>query len=223
MKVRRADCRQRPVDLRRVLKELPQLGPGLPDSPRRRVRHFRAIEKRSRLVVVGRPEQASRVGGDCHSALCVDGGNGLRCGQPPIDRPGDAGGDHVKSRRGQLLRGNDQRVLLRSVEPRAVPRQPRGEQLVVIGHDDDVQPATPGLAAKLPRWDTAVADEGVHVEVCGEHELIAHARRVPDGHAIEHRAGDYRAANQQQSDQACTGHAPSAPIIRTDNRVASSM
>ena len=77
--------------------------------------------------------------------------------------------------------------------------------------------------AELPWRHAAVADEGVHMEVGGEHELIAGPRRAADGHAIEHRARDHPTADEQQSERARDGHAPNAPMIRTDSRVASSM
>ena len=69
----------------------------------------------------------------------------------------------------------------------------------MVGNDDDVELAAAGLASELPRRHAAVADEGVHVEVGGEHELIAGPRRAADGHAIEHRARDHRTADEQQT------------------------
>ena len=115
-----------------------------------------------------------------------------RSREPPVDRSRDTGGDHVKPRRGQLLPGNDQRALLRAIDACSELREPRRQQLVVVRDDDDVEPAAAGLASELPRRHAAVADERVHVEVGGEHELIAGPRRAADGHAIEHRARDHR-------------------------------
>ena len=160
---------------------------------------------------------------DGHAALLVNRGNGFRSREPPVDRSCDTGGDHVKPRRRQLLPGNDQRALFRAIETCSQPREPRRQQLVVVGDDDDVKPAAAGLASELPRRHAAVADEGVDMEVGGEHELIAGPGRAAEGHAIEHRARDYPTANQQQPERPREGHATSAPMIRTDRRVASSI
>ena len=146
-----------------------------------------------------------------------------RSRQAPVDRPGDAGGNHVEARRGELLRGNDQRVLVGPIEASSEGRQPRCQQLVVVGDDDDVELPAPGLASELPGRHTTVADEGVHVEIRGEHELIAGPRRAVNRHTVERRARDHRTADEQQSQRARGSHAPNAPMIRTDSRVASSM
>ncbi len=203
VKVGGADRRDPGTDGAHAREERGQLVASRLERRRQRMRDLGAVD-RGQQCVIRTPGAPDRVRRDDHAALRVDVGDDLERRLAPVDRARDAGGDEVKPRRGDFLRGNDDR---RSNREKSTGKNFRGEGLVVVRDNEGVQAAAGGFAGQLPGRQRAVAGKRVHVEVGGNDVIAAGTRGRPGAARVGERAGRDYAPLAHDGRAACLAYA----------------